>query len=118
MDIVYISDLKVETIIGIFDWERRVKQTVELNLEIATDVANAAKSDDIADAVDYKKISKRLLDFVGNSEFQLVESLAEHICQILLTEFHVKWVRLKLGKPGAVRYAADVGVIIERGTRG
>lgn len=118
MDIVYINDLKVETIIGIFDWERRVKQTVALNLEMATDVRKAAQSDDITDAVDYKAIAKRLLDFVGNSEFQLVETLAERICELLISEFQLKWVKLRLGKPGAVRYAADVGVIIERGSRG
>ena len=118
MDIVYISDLKIETIIGIFDWERQVKQTVALNLELAADIARAARSDDIADTLDYKAISKRLLEFVGNSEYQLVETLAERVCELLLSEFDVGWVRLKLGKPGAVTHAADVGVIIERGKRG
>lgn len=118
MDIVYISDLKIETVIGIFDWERQVKQTVTLNLEMAADIAGAARSDSITDALDYKAISKRLLDFVSNSHFQLVETLAERTCELLLTEFKVSWVRLKLGKPGAVTHAADVGVIIERGARG
>lgn len=114
MDIVYINDLKIEAIIGIFDWERRVKQTVSLNLEMAGDVARAAMSDSITDTLNYKSVAKRLIDYVGNSEFQLIETLAERVCEIVLDEYDVSWVRLRLSKPGAVRYAADVGVLIER----
>jgi dihydroneopterin aldolase len=115
MDIVFINQLKVETIIGIFDWERRVKQTVSLNLQMATDIRRAAQSDDIADTRDYKAVAKRLIQFVSESEFQLVETLAEKVCDIVLNEFKVAWVELKLSKPGAVTHADDVGVIIQRG---
>lgn len=117
MDIVYIHDLRIETVIGIFDWERRVKQTVSLDLEMATDVARAAASDSIDDALDYKAVSKRLIEFVGSAEFQLVETLAERVAEILRGEFKVSWLRLRVNKKGAVRHARDVGVVIERGER-
>ena len=117
MDIVFLRDLKIETIIGIFDWEREIKQTVTLDLEMAADVAKASKTDSIEDTLDYKAVAKRLIDFVGNSEYKLVETLAERVTDIVLNEFSVSWVRLRVNKPGAVRYAGDVGVIIERGER-
>jgi 7,8-dihydroneopterin aldolase/epimerase/oxygenase len=118
MDIVYIRDLKIETVIGIFDWERRIRQTVSLDLEMATDIRRAAASDDIKDALDYKAVSKRLISFVGESEFLLVETMAEKIAAIVREEFQVPWLRLRLSKPGAVRGSQDVGVIIERGEKG
>jgi len=114
MDIVYLSDLRIETIIGIYDWERRVKQTISLNLEMATDVTRAAARDNIEDALDYKAVAKRLIDFVSNSEFLLVETLAERVAQIILNEFGVSWLRLKVDKPGAIRGARGLGVVIER----
>ncbi len=114
MDIVYIRELEIETVIGIFDWERKIKQTVSLDLEMAADNRRAAASDKIEDAVDYKSVAKRIIDFVEKSEFQLVETMAEHITAIILNEFNVPWVRLRLSKPGAVRGSKDVGVIIER----
>ena len=117
MDIIYLSDLRIETIIGIYDWERRVRQVVSLDLEMATDIAKAAASDDIEDTLNYKAVAKRLISFVGESEFQLVETLAERITGIILDEFNVPWVRLRLNKQGAVRGARDVGVIIERGVK-
>ena len=117
MDIIYLSDLRIETIIGIYDWERRVRQVVSLDLEMATDIAKAAASDDIEDTLNYKAVAKRLIGFVGESEFQLVETLAERITGIILDEFNVSWVRLRLNKQGAVRGARDVGVIIERGVK-
>lgn len=117
MDIVYIRDLKIETVIGIFDWERRIRQTVSLDLEMATDIRKAAASDDIRDALDYKAVSKRLIAFVSESEFLLVETMAEKIAAIVLGEFNVPWLRLRLSKPGAVRGSQDVGVIIERGEK-
>lgn len=117
MDIIYLSDLRIETIIGIYDWERRVKQTVSLDLEMASDIRKAAASDHIDDTLNYKAVAKRLISFVEESEFQLVETLAERITEIVLNEFEVTWVRLRLNKQGAVRGARDVGVIIERGTR-
>jgi len=117
MDIIYLNDLRIDTIIGIYDWERRVRQTVSLDLEMASDIRKAAASDDIADTLNYKAVAKRLIQFVGESEFQLVETLAERIAGIILSEFEVPWVRLRVNKQGAVRGARDVGVIIERGSR-
>ncbi len=117
MDIVYIRDLKIETVIGVNDWEREVRQTVSLDLEMATDILVAADTDDIADTIDYKAVAKRLIDFVEGSDFQLVESIAERVSDIVREEFGVSWVRLRVSKPGAVTGARDVGVVIERGER-
>lgn len=117
MDIVYIRDLKVDTVIGIFDWERAIRQTVSLDLEMATDIRAAAASDHIDDALDYKAVGKRLISFISESEFQLVEKLAEQVADIVLTEFNVPWLKLRLSKPGALRGAKDVGVLIERGNK-
>ncbi|MBD3671403.1 MAG: dihydroneopterin aldolase [Gammaproteobacteria bacterium] len=117
MDIVYISDLRIDTIIGIFDWERRVKQTISLDIEMATDIRKAAASDDIKDALDYKSVAKRIIAFVEQSEFQLVETLTERIAGIIMDEFNVPWVKIKLNKKGALRGSRDVGIIIERGSR-
>jgi len=117
MDIVFIHDLKIETVIGIYDWERKIRQTISLDLEMATDISKAAKSDNIDDALSYKTVAKRLIDFVEESEYELVEALAEKICNIVLDEFAVPWVKLTLHKPGAVRGSQSVGVIIERGSR-
>ena len=117
MDIIYLSDLKIDTVIGIYDWERRIKQTVSFDLEMATDIRKAAASDTIEDTLDYKAVSKRLIEFVRACEFQLVETLAERCAAIVLDEFDVSWVRLTLNKVGAVSAARDVGVIIERGQR-
>jgi len=117
MDIIYLTDLRIETIIGIFDWEREVKQTISLDIEMATDIRKAAASDHIDDTLDYKAVSKRLIDFVSASEFQLVETLAERICEIIINEFNVPWVKLRLNKCGAIRGASDVGVLIERGNK-
>ena len=117
MDIVFIHDLKIETVIGIYDWERKIRQAISIDLEMATDISKAAKSDNIDDALSYKTVAKRLIDFVEASEFELVEALAEKICSIVLEEFSVPWVKLTLHKPGAVRGSKSVGVIIERGSR-
>ena len=117
MDIVYIRELEIEAIIGIYDWERETKQTVSIDLEMGCDHTKAAASEDIADALDYKAVAKRLISFVEGSEFLLVETLAEKIAAIVLEEFSVPWLRLRLGKPGAVTGSKDVGVIIERGAK-
>ena len=117
MDIVYIRDLQIETVIGIYDWEREVKQVVSIDLEMAADIAKAAASDAIEDTLDYKAVAKRLIAFVGDSEFQLVETMAERIATIVLQEFAVPWLKLRLSKPGAVRGSRDVGIIIKRGAR-
>ncbi|HEB66611.1 MAG TPA: dihydroneopterin aldolase [Gammaproteobacteria bacterium] len=117
MDIIYLNDLRIDTVIGIFDWERRIRQTVVFDLEMGADIRKAAASDDIADTLNYKAVAKRLIQFVSESEFQLVETLAEKVAAIILDEFDVPWVRVRLNKQGAVRGARDVGVIIERGRR-
>jgi dihydroneopterin aldolase len=117
MDIVFIHDLQIETVIGIYDWERKIRQTISLDIEMATDISKAAKSDDIDDTLSYKTVAKRLIEFIEQSEFELVEALAERICSIVMEEFSVPWVKLTLHKPGAVRGSKSVGVIIERGTR-
>jgi dihydroneopterin aldolase len=117
MDIVFLRGLRIETTIGIYDWEKKIKQPVILDLEMSTDVAGAAATDRIEDAVDYKAVSKRLKQFVSESRFELVETLAERCADIILNEMGVRWVRLSVNKTGAVSDAADVGVIIERGER-
>jgi len=117
MDIIFLRDLRIDTIIGIYDWEREKKQTVVLDLEMSTDVSKAAASDDIRDALNYKDIAKRLIQFVGDSSFQLVETLAEECAQIIQHEFNVAWVKIQLNKQGAVTGSRDVGVIIERGQK-
>ena len=117
MDIVYIRDLTIDTIIGINDWEREVRQTVSLDLEMATDIRRAADSDDIAETIDYKGVAKRLIAFVEGTEFLLVETMAERVSDIIREEFGVTWLRLRVSKPGAVTGATDVGVVIERGER-
>ena len=117
MDIVYIRDLKIETVIGVNDWEREVRQTVSLDLEMATDIRRAADSDDLADTIDYKGVAKRLIAFVEGTEFLLVETMAERVSDIIREEFGVTWLRLRVSKPGAVTGATDVGVVIERGER-
>lgn len=115
-DKIFLSSLAVECIVGIWEWERRVKQTVIIDLEMATDIRRAAASDHIEDTIDYKKVSKRLLSFVGDSQFNLVETLAERIAQLVVTEFGVSWVKVRLNKQGAIRGARDVGIEIERTT--
>ena len=115
MDIVYIRELEVRTIIGIYDWEREQKQVISINLEMGADIRAAAETDSIENALDYKAVAKRLIDFVEGSDFFLVETLAERIAEIVLQEFGVTWVKLQLGKPRAVTGSKDVGVIIERG---
>ena len=115
MDIVFLRDLRIETVIGIYDWEKAIKQTVALDLEMSTDVRKAAASDRIEDALDYKAISRRLKQFVGEGRFELVETLAERCAQIVREEFGVAWVRLSVNKVGAITGARDVGVSIERG---
>ncbi len=114
MDIIFLTGLTTECIIGIWDWERMVKQKVVVDLEMAADIRKAAASDSIADTLDYKRVSKRLLQFIADSEFQLVETLTERIAQIVVTEFGVTAVKVRLNKQGALRGSRDVGILIER----
>lgn len=117
MDIVYIRELEVETVIGIYDWEREIRQRVNLDIEMGTDISAAAATEEIENTLNYKSVSDRLISFISDSEFLLVETMAQEIADILMNEFGVRWLRLRLGKPGAVPAAKDVGVIIERGER-
>ena len=113
-DKIYIKNLVIETIIGIFDWEREVKQKVSIDMEFEFDCAKAAKNDSIEDTLNYKDITKRVIKFVEESQFQLIETLAENIANIIKSEFGVERVKLRVSKPGAVRFSDDVGIIIER----
>ena len=115
MDKVFIEGLEIDALIGIYDWERRIRQTLRFDLEMAFDNRVPAARDDIALTLDYKAVSKRLGEFVAQSGYGLVETLAEECARIEMQEFGVTWLRLKLSKPGAVRGAVAVGVIIERG---
>lgn len=117
MDFVFIEDLRIETVIGIYDWERKIKQTIALDVEMAFDNTRPAATDRIEDTLDYKAVSKRLIAFVGEARCELVETLAERCAAIIRDEFGVAWLRLKLSKPGAVTGARAVGVVIERGER-
>jgi 7,8-dihydroneopterin aldolase/epimerase/oxygenase len=117
MDKIFLHALKAEAIIGIYDWERQVKQTVIVDLEMNGSIRKAALSDSIDDTLNYKKVAKRVLAFVEASQYHLVETLTEQIAMLLLSEFGLTWVRVSLSKPGAVRNSRDVGVIIERETK-
>ena len=114
MDKIFIHALKTETIVGIFDWERQVKQTVVMDIEFSADIRKAALSDSIDDTLNYKGVAKRVLAFVEESSFHLVETLAEHVAMLVLEEFGVSWMSLSLSKPGAIRSSRDVGVTLER----
>jgi 7,8-dihydroneopterin aldolase/epimerase/oxygenase len=114
MDKIFLSSLCVECIVGIWEWERRVKQKVIIDLQMATDIRRAAASDRIEDTIDYKRVAKRLLAYVGDSQFNLVETLAENIARVIVTEFGVDWVKVRLNKQVAIRGARDVGIEIER----
>ena len=118
MDKVFIEALEIEALIGIYDWERRIRQTLRFDLEMGFDNRRPAASDDIADTLNYKAVSKRVIEYVSQSEFGLVETLAERVAAIILGEFAVQHVSLKLSKPGAVRGARAVGVMIERSAAG
>jgi len=117
MDTIFLTDLKVKTIVGIFEWERQVPQTVSIDLEMAADVRKAAESDSIEATLDYKSVAKRIVGFVEDSRFQLIETMAEGIAGIVTDEFKVPWVRVTLHKPHAISSSRDVGIIIERGQR-
>jgi dihydroneopterin aldolase len=109
-DRIFLRGLQVECIIGFIEWERRIKQTVVIDIELPVDCAKAAETDEVANTVDYKRVAKRIIAFVEASEFKLVETLAHRTAMIVLEEFHVAWVRLSINKPGAIRGSRDVGV--------
>jgi dihydroneopterin aldolase len=113
-DTIFLRDLRIKTVVGIWDWERKIKQTVSIDLEMGTDIRRAAASDAIEDTLNYKQVSKRIQAFVEESSFQLVETMAENIATIILDEFDVPWTTVSVNKPGAIRGARDVGVRIHR----
>lgn len=117
MDKIFLSELKIETVIGIWEWERKIRQTVVVDLEMSADIAKAAATDSVEDTLNYKSVAKRIQQFVEDSSFQLVETLAEKIAAIVRDEYGVQWVRVRVNKPGAIRGSRDVGVIIERGDK-
>ena len=115
MDHIFLHGLKVDTIIGIWGWERKIRQTVVIDLDMFAEIDKAAATDSVDDTLDYKLVAKRIQQFVRESEVQLVETLAERIAEIVRHEFSVRWCRVRVNKPGAIRGAEDVGVVIERG---
>jgi dihydroneopterin aldolase len=113
-DRIFLHGLAIDCIIGFIEWERRVKQTIVLDVEMPVDCARAAQTDEVADTLDYKKVAKRLIAFVEGSDFKLVETLAHRAALLILEEFGVEWVRLSVNKPGAIRHSKDVGVAVLR----
>ena len=113
-DKIFLRGLEVECIIGFIDWERRIKQRVQIDLEMPVDCARAARSDDVVDTLDYKRVAKRVIAFVEASEFMLVETMAHRMAMMILEEFGIEWIRIWINKPGAIRGSRDVGVAIER----
>jgi 7,8-dihydroneopterin aldolase/epimerase/oxygenase len=113
-DRIFLRGLAVECIIGFIEWERRIKQTVVIDLELPVDCRRAAITDEVEDTLDYKKVAKRVIAFVESSQFKLVETLAQRTALVILEEFGVEWVRISINKPGAIRGSRDVGVTIER----
>ena len=113
-DRIFLRGLTAECIIGFIEWERRIKQTVVVDLELPVDCRRASVTDDVADTVDYKRVAKRVLAYIEASEFKLVETLAHRLAVLLLEEFALEWVRISVNKPGAIRNSRDVGVVIER----
>jgi len=117
MDIIFLGGLEIETVIGIYDWERKIKQKIVLDIEMAFDIRQAAKTDNIIHTLDYKAVTDRVVSFVEASEYFLVETLIEEIARLLLSEFPIPWVKIVLNKKGAISRARDVGIIIERGQK-
>ncbi|MEX0976019.1 MAG: dihydroneopterin aldolase [Woeseia sp.] len=113
-DTIFLHELRVETVVGIWEWERQIRQTVSIDLEMGGDMRRAAESDRIEATLNYKAVAKRVQQFVADSSFQLVETLAERIASLVLEEFELPWIRVRVSKPGAIRGARDVGVVIFR----
>lgn len=117
MDTIYLHGLTVDAVIGIWEWERKIRQKVVIDIDMDADIRKAAASDSVEDTLNYKLVAKRVIDLAETSGFQLVETLAERVAEIVRNEFDVPWVRVKINKPGAIRGSRDVGVVIERGVR-
>jgi 7,8-dihydroneopterin aldolase/epimerase/oxygenase len=117
MDTIFLRELKVETLIGVYEWEKRVPQTLQIDLEVALPNSRAAQTDNIEDAVNYADIVRDIQSTLASRHFNLIETLAEHIAQILLTDFKSPWVKVSVAKLNAIRGSQMVGVSIERGTK-
>ncbi len=117
MDIIYLHGLKIECVIGVWEWERRIKQTITVDLDMAADIPRAAKSDALEDTLNYKAVAKRVIEYVGESQFRLIETLAERLAGVLQEEFAIAWFRLRVSKGPAVRGSRDVGIVLERGRK-
>lgn len=115
LDKVFIEQLEVITTIGVYDWEQKIKQKLVLDIEMAHDNRPAGKSDDVIDALDYAQVSEVVLNHIENGRFLLVERVAEEVAELIMNQFSVPWIRIRLAKPGAVPQARAVGVVIERG---
>lgn len=113
-DKIFLRGLQAECIIGFIDWERRIKQRVQIDLEMPVDCAHAARSDDVVDTLDYQRVASRVVAFVEASQFMLVETMAQRMAMMILEEFGIDWIRISINKPGAIRGARDVGVVVER----
>ena len=114
MDRIFLRDLRVEAVIGIWEWEQRIRQTVSIDLEMATDARAAAATDSVESTLNYRDVAKRVQAFIADARFHLVESLAESVAQLIIEEFKVPWIRVSIAKPGAIRSAGEVGIVIER----
>ena len=114
MDRIFLSEMKIETTVGIWEWEKRIKQQVIIDIEMSADIKKAAATDQIEDTLNYKAVAKSVRKLVEESSFQLVESMAEKISELVIGEHNVSWVRVKVNKPGAIRGSKGVGIIIER----
>jgi len=114
MDIIFIKELCVETVIGIYDWERKIKQVICIDLELGKDIKKASLSDNVEDTLDYKAVAKTVKEFIKNSKFKLVETLAEETVKLIFSEFNIKYIKGRFSKPGAVTGSKEVGIIIER----
>ena len=111
---IFLEQLEVPCIIGIFDWERKVKQKLLIDLEMPVDVRKAARKDSIDATLDYKGIAKRCISFISKSKYFLIETLAEDLAQLLLKEFRLKDIKLRVSQPGAIRGSRNVGIEIYR----
>ena len=116
-DTIFLRDLEIDATIGVYEWEKRIRQKVCINLEMAADITQAAASHSIDDTLDYKAVAKRIVQFVEASHYELIESLIEKVAAMLIQEFNIPWLRSTISKPRAVRGARDVGITIERGKR-
>ena len=114
MDKIFLRELRVDAVIGIWEWEQRIRQTVSIDLEMAADARAAATSDSVESTLNYRDVAKRVQDFVADSRFHLVETLAESVARVVVEEFNVRWVKVSVAKPGAIRGAREVGIVIER----